>query len=101
MLVNIRVPGDSRAPIALVQLPLGINVQAGARFQVDEGKTFDFPIQTCEQRGCFVTAPVAPDMIAAMKSGKQFKVSFQTLQKETVTIPLALADFPAAYDKIK
>jgi invasion protein IalB len=101
VLVNIRVPGDTRAPVALIQLPLGINVQTGARIQVDEGKSFDLPVQTCEQRGCFATTPIAPDLLAAMRSGKQFKVSFQSMAKETVTIPMSLADFPAAYDKIK
>jgi invasion protein IalB len=101
VLVNVRVPGDTRTPIALIQLPLGINVQTGAKIQVDEGRSFDLPVQTCEQRGCFSTAPVAPDLLAAMKSGKQFKVSFQTMAKETVTIPMSLADFPAAYEKVK
>ena len=45
--------------------------------------------------------PVAPDMLAAMRSGKQLKVSFQNLAKETITIPMPLADFAAAYEKIK
>src|SRR6202000_744833 len=51
VLVNIRVPGDTRTPIALVQLPLGLNLQAGAKLQVDDGKSIDLPIQTCEKRG--------------------------------------------------
>jgi invasion protein IalB len=58
-------------------------------------------IQTCEQRGCYANSPIAPDMLAAMKSGKQLKVSFQNLGKETITIPMQLADFAVAYDKIK
>jgi hypothetical protein len=29
------------------------------------------------------------------------KVSFQTLNKETINIPLPLTDFATAYDKIK
>jgi invasion protein IalB len=36
-----------------------------------------------------------------MKTGKQLKLSFQNLAKETITIPMPLADFAAAYDKIK
>jgi len=36
-----------------------------------------------------------------MKSGKQLKISFQNLGKETITIPMPLGDFAAAYDKIK
>jgi invasion protein IalB len=100
-LVNIRVPGDTRAPIALVQLPLGLNLQAGAKLQVDEGKSLDLPVQTCENRGCYASVPLSPDMINAMRAGKQLKVIFQDLAKETIAIPMSLNDFTAAYDKIK
>jgi invasion protein IalB len=101
VLVNIRVPSDTHAPVALVQLPLGLNLPVGAKFQVDDGKGIELQIQTCENRGCYASTPIAPDLLAALKSGKQLKVSFQNLGKETITIPLSLADFAAAYDKIK
>jgi invasion protein IalB len=71
VMVNIRVPSDTRAPMALVQLPLGINLPAGARLQVDDGKAVDLTIQTCEQRGCYGNLPVAPEFLAALRSGKQ------------------------------
>ena len=44
---------------------------------------------------------IAPDMLAALRAGKQLKVSFQDMAKETIAIPIPLADFAAAYDKIK
>jgi len=99
--VNIRVTSDKRAPVALVQLPLGLSLPAGARLQVDDGTALDLKIETCENRGCYASAPVAPDMLAALKSGKQIKISFQNLGKETITIPMPLTDFASAYDRIK
>jgi invasion protein IalB len=101
VLVSIRVPGDTHTPIALVQLPLGLNLPAGAKIQVDDGKTVDLQIQTCENRGCYTTTPIAPELLTALKSGKQLKVLFQDMAKETIAIPMPLADFAAAYDKIK
>jgi invasion protein IalB len=101
VLVNIRVPSDTHTPVALVQLPLGLNLPVGAKLQVDEGKVVDLQIQTCENRGCYASTPLAPDALAALRSGKQLKVSFQNLAKETITIPMPLTDFAAAYDKIK
>jgi invasion protein IalB len=101
VLVNIRVPSDTHTPLALVQLPLGLNLPAGAKFQVDDGKAIDLQIQTCENRGCYASTPIAPELLAALKSGKQLKVSFQNLGKETISIPMPLTDFAAAYDKIK
>lgn len=101
VVVNIRVPSDTHAPAIVVQLPLGLDLPGGARFQVDDGKATDLQIQTCESRGCYASTPIAPDALTALKSGKQIKVSFQTLSKETITIPMPLTDFASAYDKIK
>ena len=101
VLVNVRVPTDTHTPVALVQLPLGLNLPAGAKLQVDDGKVIDMPIQTCENRGCYANTPVTPELLAALKAGKQLKVSFQNLGKETLTVPMPLVDFSAAYDKIK
>ena len=101
VLVNIRIAPDTRTPIALLQLPLGLNLPVGAKLQVDEGKTTDLQIQTCENRGCYASTPIAPDLLAALRSGKQLKVSFQNMAKETIAIPMPLSDFAAAYDKIK
>jgi len=101
VLINIRVPSDTHAPVALVQLPLGLNLPGGAKLQVDEGKIIDASIQTCEARGCYASIPISPDLLVALRSGKQLKVSFQNLGKETITVPMPLTDYSAAYDKIK
>ena len=101
VLVNVRVPSDTHAPVALVQLPLGLSLPGGAKLQVDDGKAVDLQIQTCESRGCYASAPIAPDALAALRSGKQLNVMFQTLAKETIKVPMPLTDFAAAYDKIK
>lgn len=101
VLVNIRVPGDTRAPVALIQLPLGLNLPVGAKLQVDEGRAVDVAIQTCEARGCYINAPIAADLLSQLRLGKQLKVSFQNLGKETISIPMPLADFATVYDKIK
>ncbi|TWB03901.1 invasion protein IalB [Bradyrhizobium stylosanthis] len=100
VLINIIAP-DTRTPVALLQLPLGLNLPVGAKLQVDEGKTFDLQIQTCENRGCYASTPIAADLLTALRSGKQLKVSFQNMAKETIAIPMPLGDFAAAYDKIK
>ena len=101
VLINIRIAPDTRTPVALLQLPLGLNLPVGAKLQVDEGKTVDLQIQTCENRGCYASTPIAADLLAALRSGKQLKVSFQNMAKETIAIPMPLGDFAAAYDKIK
>jgi invasion protein IalB len=101
VVVAIRVPSNTHTPEALIQLPLGLNLPLGAKLQVDEGKTVDVQIQTCENRGCYASTPIAPDLLAALKSGKQLKIAVQNMGKENLIIPVPLGDFAAAYDKIK
>lgn len=101
VLLNVRVPSDTHAPAVTIQLPLGLFLPGGARLQVDDGNATDLQIQTCEARGCYAAGPLAPDLLAAMKAGKELKVSFQNLSKEMISIPIPLGDFAAAYDKIK
>jgi len=94
VLVNIRVPSDTHTPVALVQLPLGLNLPIGAKFQVDDGKAAELQIQTCENRGCYASTPIAPELLTALRSGKQLKVSFQNLGEETITIRCRLPILP-------
>jgi len=99
--VNVRVPGDTHAPAVLVQLPLGLSLASGAKLQVDEGKAFDLPIQTCDNRGCYASSLVSADLLAGLRSGKQLKISFQDMAKQPISVQMQLSDFAAAYDKIK
>ncbi len=101
VVVAIHVPSNTHTPEALIQLPLGLNLPLGVKLQVDEGKTIEVPIQTCENRGCYASTQVAPDLLAALRSGKQLKISVQNMAKENLTIPVPLGEFAAAYDKIK
>jgi invasion protein IalB len=101
VLVNIRVAGDTHSPVATIQLPLGLYLPGGMKLQVDEGKVANVQIQTCEAQGCYAGTPIAADLLTALKSGKQLKVSFQNLNKEAISIQMPLVDFAAAYEKIK
>jgi len=99
--VAIRIPPDTKKPVLMVQLPLGIQVAEQVSVQVDDGKTERYPIQTCAQNGCFVAAPVADAVIGTLRGGKNLKVAFQSLTKQTITVTMPLGGFALAYDKIK
>src|SRR5207245_10983045 len=65
VLINSRIAPDTRTPVALLQLPLGLNLPVVARLQVDEGKAVDLQIQTCANGGCYASTPIAPDLLAS------------------------------------
>ena len=99
--VAIRIPPDTRKPVLMVQLPLGIQVNQQVSLQVDEGKAERYPIQTCAQNGCFVAVPVADPVIGALRGGKNLKVAFQSVTSQTITVTMPLGGFGLAHDKIK
>ena len=55
VLINIRVARDTRTPVALLQLPLGLNLPVGAKLQVDDGKT-----SICRSRPARTAAATPP-----------------------------------------
>jgi invasion protein IalB len=99
--VAIRIPPDTKKPAVIIQLPLGIQVTDKITLRVDEGQAEGYPIQTCTQTGCLVGAPASDALISALRGGRELKVAFQSLAKQTITVTMPLAGFALAYDKIK
>jgi invasion protein IalB len=98
--VNVKLPPDTRQPVMMIQLPVGLFLPAGVSLQIDEGKPQSLAIQTCDLKGCYAATPVAPEMLGAMKSSKRLAVIFQNLNKENVNLAFALSGFAEGYDKI-
>jgi invasion protein IalB len=98
---TVTVQAGGKSPVAIVVLPLGIFLPAGAKAEVDDQKPVDLTLETCDQRGCYAKASVSPDLLSAMKTGKTMTVSFTTMTKDTVNIPLQLSEFAEAYGKIQ
>jgi invasion protein IalB len=97
--VMLRFPANTREPVLMVQVPVGLFLPAGLSLQVDENKPVTLPLQTCDLKGCYAGAPVAADFLNAMKSGKRLLVTFQNMAKENVGVPLSLENFAEAYQK--
>ena len=95
------MPPDTRKPVLAIQLPLGIQVTEQVSLQVDQHKAERHPVQTCTQTGCILGATATDALLAAMRSGKDLKVAFQSVTRQTITVTMPLAGFGLAYDKIK
>jgi invasion protein IalB len=99
--VAVRIPPDGKKPVLAIQLPLGIQVTEPVTMRIDEGQAERYAIQTCTQTGCLVGAPATDAVVGAMSAGRELKVAFQSLTKQTVTVTMPLAGFALAYDKIR
>jgi len=99
--ITIRVPQDTKKPVTMVQVPLGLFLPAGLSVDVDGDLSENFPFQTCNNNGCFVGFPIPDVMLKAMFNGGKLNLTFQNLNKKPVVLPMSLSGFTGAYNKIK
>jgi invasion protein IalB len=99
--LSTRIAADTKAPVLLIQLPLGISLTEPVQLKVDNGITERQPVQTCTNVGCIVSVPLKEPLLTAMRSGTTLKMSFQDTSKRTIAIDVPLLGFGLAFDKAK
>jgi len=100
-MVSIRLPSDSHSPAMMVQTPLGLYLPAGVSLKIDDNTNMSLALQTCDNGGCYAGTTVSSALLSQMRKGHSMTVTFQNISKQDVSIPVALAGFAGAYDKVK
>ena len=98
--VTFRVPADKKGPEAIVRLPLGVFLPAGATLQVDDKTAQKLNFRACDRNGCYAQAAISSEMLKDLQEGQELKVSFNNLAEKQIDVPLSLDGFPDAYRKI-
>ena len=99
--MTVRIPPETKKPVMLLQVPLGILLAPGISLGVGDAAAQTYPMQTCTQGGCFAGAPLGDALVQSMRTAALLKIAFQSADGRTLTVSLPLAGFDAAYDKIK
>jgi invasion protein IalB len=99
--VAVRLAPDTKKPVLALQVPLGIQVAEAVTLRVDEGKVERYPVQTCTPTGCVAGAALGDALLASLRGGKELKVAFQNMARQTITVTMPLGGFGIAYEKIK
>ncbi len=80
-------------------MPLGLLLQPGMRFAIDQGPATPGKYAICFPNGCFAEAPgLKDDVVNAMKKGTTLNVSVQNQAQREVTFAVPLAGFGKAFD---
>ena len=90
----------SQQPQRIVRflMPLGLLLQPGVRFAVDQGQATPGRYAICFPNGCFAESPVTPDFINSLKKGTNLNVSVQNQAGREVTFAVPAAGFGKAFD---
>ncbi|MAM75446.1 invasion associated locus B family protein [uncultured Tistrella sp.] len=97
----VSVPGESRKPELVLQLPTGLTLTEPVTLAVDDGTPVPVTVRSCDGRGCFAALPLGNDLLKAMRAGKVMSVRAVAGNGAVLTFPHMLIDFTAAFDAVK
>ena len=100
--VAVRVPPDTKKPVLMLQVPLGVYLPAGASLQIGKDGARTLPYKGCDRQGCVAEYAITDAEIAAMAKGSDLTISVQNQNRQpafTVTVPVT--GFAAAYAKVR
>ncbi len=91
------VKGDANKIVRFL-MPLGLLLQPGIRFGVDNAQPTGGRYAICFPNGCFAEAQIKDDFINQMKKGTNLNVSVQNQGGREATFQIPLADFSKGFD---
>ncbi len=91
------VKGDPNRIVRFL-LPIGLLLQPGMRFGVDQAQPIAGRFQICFPNGCFAEATVNDAQLNSFKRGTTVNVSVQNQAAREVTFQVPLAGFAKAFD---
>ncbi|PZU89835.1 MAG: invasion-associated locus B family protein [Chelatococcus sp.] len=91
------VKGDPNKIVRFL-MPLGLMLQPGIRFGVDNAQPTGGRYAICFPNGCFAEAQINDAFINSMKKGTNLNVSVQNQGAREVSFSIPLADFAKGFD---
>ncbi|WP_195930701.1 invasion associated locus B family protein [Hyphomicrobium album] len=98
--ISVRIPPNSKTAAMMLHLPHGMFLPDGVSLTIDTNPPQKQPVQTCDQKGCYVGVPIDDTLLKTLQSGKILTIAFKSLEKKEITIPIALSGFKEAYAKL-
>lgn len=92
------IKGQQPQKVVRFVMPLGLLLQPGLRFTVDQGQAVAGRYVMCLPNGCFAEAQVKDDFIASLKKGANLNVSVQNQAGREITFAVPAAGFAKSFD---
>lgn len=89
--------GETRRQLVM-QVPLGMALQAGLLVRVDQERAVPAKFGTCLENGCFAGIDLGTDLLAQMRRGQNVFITVRNAQGIALDLTLPLRTFAASYD---
>lgn len=93
--------GPEGGPIAVLTLPLGINLVPGIALQIDQAEAWRLAAERCLPDGCKFGLVLDKDRLWTFKAGNGGRVVFQDGGGRNINVPFSLKGFTAAFESLK
>ncbi len=81
---------NSKEPIALLSLPLGISLPPGVSIEIKPQAPLRFPVERCEPTGCRAGLKLKRAFVNELAKSEQMTVRFHDAQRLPIEVPLSL-----------
>ncbi len=89
---------EERRPFIVMQLPLGVDLQAGMVLQIDQSPEMKAPFSKCTKAGCEVQSLLTEALLTDLKKGNTLKVGFRPFGiSRTMVVKADLNGFTRAF----
>jgi invasion protein IalB len=94
-----KVEGEPKQQL-IIRLPTAyaLVIPAGVQAKIDEDKPIDLQYMICFPAGCQAQTDLTPEVMEAMRKGKQMVVAAVNFQQKTMGFPVPLSGFNKAFD---
>jgi invasion protein IalB len=99
--VTIRVQSTDRTPAMMLQLPHGMFIPEGVTLTIDEQPWQTVQVQTSDQAGGYAGIDMDAAAVERLSSAQVMSVTFLTLDRRQVTVPVNLTGFAETYARIR
>jgi invasion protein IalB len=99
--LEVQVPADQSGSRMMLQMPHGIYLPEGLTLEIDQQAWQETGLQTCDGNGCYAALQLDGDALRRLQEGTQLTVSFHSLSREVVSVPVDLNGFTEAYNRIR
>lgn len=84
-----------------VVVPLGVLLTGGMSVQIDAKEARTAPYRICSKAGCRIMEPITEAYVDELKGGSGATISFHTIDGKTLSAPISLKGFTAAFNELK
>jgi invasion protein IalB len=91
------IQGENRRQL-IVAVPLGMALQAGMLFRVDQERALPGKYGSCMVNGCIAAIEIGADVLQQMRTGQNAFVTVRNAQGVALDLTVPLATFARAYD---